>query len=147
MPHDSIPLEYVGWWRITKTSYWGAKHLDMLGAALISFGTGRGDRLRVIAILADVNARFVRNGVSFTWAGASELDPIAGTGRAGLAKDGRLKGTLVINGGDKSTFLAERTEEPSQPIPDSPFLPREVAPMVNKAQISAPRSRSDVTNP
>jgi hypothetical protein len=120
MPHDSIPLEYAGWWRITATSAWSVKHLDMLGAALISFGTGRGDRLRVIAILADVNARFVRNGVSFTWAGASEFDPIAGTGRARLGKDGRLKGTLVITGGDKSTFVAERSEEPSQPIPDPP---------------------------
>lgn len=120
MPHDSIPLEYAGWWRITETSSWGAKHLDMLGTALISFGTGRGDRLRVIAILADVNARFVRNGVSFTWSGASEFDPITGTGRARLGKDGRLKGTLVITGGDKSTFLAERSEEPSEPIPDPP---------------------------
>lgn len=120
MPHDSIPLEYAGWWRITETSAWSVKHLDMLGAALISFGTGRGDRLRVIAILADVNARFVRNGVSFTWSGASEFDPIAGTGRARLGKDGRLKGTLVITGGDKSIFVAERSEEPSQPIPDPP---------------------------
>ncbi|MEO5725846.1 MAG: hypothetical protein ABI134_16185 [Byssovorax sp.] len=120
MPHDSIPHEYAGWWRITETSVWAAKHLDILGPALISFGTGRGDRLRVIAILADVNARFVRNGVSFTWAGASEFDPIAGTGRARLGKDGRLKGTLVITGGDKSTFLAERTEEPSEPIPYPP---------------------------
>jgi hypothetical protein len=120
MPHDSIPLEYAGWWRITETTAWGAKHLDMLGAALISFGTGRGDRLRVIAILADVNARFVRNGVSFTWAGSSEFDPIAGTGRARRGKDGRLKGTLMITGGDKSTFLAERSEEPSEPIPYPP---------------------------
>ncbi len=118
MAHGSIPPEYAGWWRIIETSTWATKHLDLLGPALISLGTRYGDRLRVLAILANVNARFVRNGVSFTWQGASEFDPITGTGRARLGSDGRLKGRIAIAHGDESTFLAERTEEPSKPIPD-----------------------------
>jgi hypothetical protein len=120
MLHGSIPPEYAGWWRIRETSAWGTEALDMLGPAIISFGTEYGDRLRVIAILAHVNARFVRNGVSFTWEGASEYDPISGTGRARLDKDRRLKGTIRITDGDESTFVAERTGEPSAPIPDPP---------------------------
>jgi hypothetical protein len=120
MAHDSTPPEYAGWWRIIETSAWTAKHLDLLGPALISLGTAHGDRLRVLAILANVNAKLVRNGVSFTWHGASEYDPISGTGRARLDSDGRLKGKIAIARGDESTFLAERTEEPSKPIPDPP---------------------------
>jgi hypothetical protein len=122
MPHDSIPPEYAGWWRILETSTWGAKHLDMLGMAVLSFGTPYGDRLRMLAILAHVHAKFVRNGVSFTWKGASEYDPISGTGRARLGKDGRLEGTIKIAEGDESTFVAARIEEPSEPIPDPPSL-------------------------
>src|SRR4051812_21442460 len=130
MSHEAIPREYAGWWRIIETSTWCSKDLDMLGPAVISLGTGHGDRLRMIAILAHVNAKFVRNGVSFTWQGASEYDPISGTGRANLGKDGRLNGKIKITDGDESTFVAERTEEPSKQIPD-PFVPRQVAPMVS----------------
>ena len=120
MSHDSIPPEYAGWWRIIETSAWVTKALDTLGPALISLGTGNGDRLRVLAIVAHVNAKFVRNGVSFTWQGASEYDPISGTGRARLDKDGRLKGKIMITDGDASTFVAQRTTAPSEPIPDPP---------------------------
>jgi hypothetical protein len=120
MAHDSIPPEYAGWWRIIETSAWTAKHLDLLGPALISLGTAHGDRLRVLAILANVNAKLTKSGVSFTWQGASEYDPISGTGRARLGSDGRLKGKIAIAHGDESTFLAVRTEEPSTPIGDPP---------------------------
>jgi hypothetical protein len=61
-----------------------------------------------------------KTGVSFTWEGASEYDPIAGTGSAKLGKDGRLKGTIKIKNGDSSTFVAERTNEPDEPIAEPP---------------------------
>jgi hypothetical protein len=120
MPSGSIPPEYAGWWRIVQTSVWSAEYLDTLGPAVLSFGTGRGDRLRLLAILALVNARFVNNGVSFTWQGASEYDPTSGTGRARLSKEGLLKGKIAITNGDESTFVAERAIEPLTPIPDPP---------------------------
>jgi hypothetical protein len=120
MPPSSIPPDYAGWWRIIETSAWAAKHLDLLGPALISLGDEYGDRLRLLAILAHVNARFTRNGISFTWQGASEYDPISGTGRARLGKDGRLKGKIAITGGDESTFVAERSAAPSESISDPP---------------------------
>ena len=114
-----IPEQFYGWWRITETSQWVDEFLDDLGPALISF-TGSGDRLRMHNLIADVDVRATKTGVSFTWQGAWEYDPMAGTGNARLGKDGRLLGKIRIKDGDDSTFVAERAEEPDEPIPDPP---------------------------
>ncbi len=114
-----IPPEYSGWWRIVETGTWVNDGLDILGPALLSL-TGSGDRLRMHCLLAHVNARATKTGVSFTWKGAWEYDPVSGTGTARLGKDGRLKGTIKIRDGDGSTFLTERAEEPDEPIPEPP---------------------------
>ncbi|MBW2570462.1 MAG: hypothetical protein JRE47_14150 [Deltaproteobacteria bacterium] len=37
-----------------------------------------------------------------------------------LRKDGRLAGRIRIKDGDESTFVAERAEEPDEPIHDPP---------------------------
>ncbi|MCA9634069.1 MAG: hypothetical protein KC766_40760 [Myxococcales bacterium] len=86
-----IPSEYRGWWRITETSQWSSKFLDSLGPALLSL-TGHGDRLRMHCLLAYVNCKPTKTGVSFTWEGAWEYDSMAGTGRVTLGKDGRSQG-------------------------------------------------------
>jgi hypothetical protein len=119
MPSEVIPPEYAGWWRIVETGTWVKDGLDDLGPAVISF-TGSGDRLRMHCLLVYVNARITRGGISFTWTGAWEYDPMSGTGRARLRKDGRLTGTIKIKDGDDSTFIAERTEEPAGPIAEPP---------------------------
>lgn len=108
-----------GWWRITETSEWGSDDLDMCGPALISF-TGAGGRLRLMVLVAYVSCKSTKTGVSFTWEGAWEWDAVTGTGSAKVGKDGRLKGKLKIKGGTESTFIAERTTEPKQPIPHPP---------------------------
>jgi hypothetical protein len=114
-----MPSEYVGWWRITETSQWANEHLDDLGPALISI-TGRGDRLRMLALLAYVNWTVAASGLKFTWTGAWEFDQMTGTGTVKLGKGGQLKGTFRIKQGDRSTFIAEKTAAPKQPIPDPP---------------------------
>lgn len=114
-----IPSAYVGWWRITETSQWANKYLDDLGPAVISI-TGRGDRLRMLALLAYVNWTAGASGLKFTWMGAWEFDQMTGTGTVTLGRDGKLKGTFRINEGDRSTFVAEKTPAPEQPIPDPP---------------------------
>ena len=114
-----IPEEIRGWWRIVETSQWVDDGLDILGPALISF-TGYGDRLRMHCLLAYVNVRPTKTGVSFTWEGAWEYDQMSGTGNARLGKDGRLRGKIRIRDGDDSTFMAESTAEPQEPIPDPP---------------------------
>ena len=119
MAEGEIPREYHGWWRILETSQWSNKYIDSLGPALISL-TGYGDRLRMFVLLAYVNCKPTKTGVSFTWEGAWEYDPVSGTGSVKLGKDGRLKGKLKIKDGDESTFIAERTGEPDRPIPEPP---------------------------
>ena len=114
-----IPTEYHGWWRITETSQWVNTELDIIGPALISF-TGHADRLRVFVLLAYVNCKATKTGVSFTWEGAWEYDPVSGTGSVKLRKDGRLNGRIKIKDGDASTFVAERTEAPPEAIPSPP---------------------------
>ena len=117
--HEPIPSEYRGWWRIIETSQWANDRLDILGPAVISL-TGLGDRLRMLALLAYVNCRPIKSGVSFTWEGAWEFDAVSGSGRVSLGKDGRLRGLIRIKDGDSSTFVAERSNEPDQPIPAPP---------------------------
>jgi hypothetical protein len=114
-----IPSEYQGWWRIIETSQWVNDKLDILGTALISL-TGYADRLRMFTLLAYVNCKPTKLGVSFTWEGAWEFDPMSGSGRVTLGKDGRLRGVIRINDGDTSTFIAVRSIEPDDPIPAPP---------------------------
>jgi hypothetical protein len=114
-----IPHEYRGWWRIIETSQWVSDDIDICGTALISL-TGNADRLRMFVLLAYVNCKPTKVGVSFTWEGAWEFDQVSGTGSMKLSKDGRLKGKIKIKDGDDSTFIAERTQEPDEPIPNPP---------------------------
>jgi len=114
-----ISAGYRGWWRIVDTGTWANDGLDILGPALLSL-TGYGDRLRMHCLLAYVNPRPTRNGVSFSWEGAWEYDQRSGTGSVKLGKNGKLEGTIRIKGGDDSTFVAERSEEPDEPIPNPP---------------------------
>jgi hypothetical protein len=119
MSAEEIPSEYRGWWRITETSQWVKDGLDDLGPALLSL-TGYGDRLRLHCLLAYVNCRPTKAGVSFSWEGAWEFDQVSGSGRVVLGRDGRLKGSIKIKDGDSSTFLAERAAAPAETIPDPP---------------------------
>lgn len=111
--------ELCGWWRITTTSQWVDGGLDALGPALISI-TGHEDRLRMHCLLAYVNVKPTKTGASFTWEGAWEFDPKSGTGSVRLGKQGKLHGRIRIANGDSSTFLAERSSAPTEPIPPPP---------------------------
>lgn len=116
---SSIPAAYRGWWRIVETGTWVNDGLDILGPALLSL-TGHGDRLRMHCLLAYVNVKPTKTGVSFSWEGAWEYDPMSGTGTARIGKDGRLRGKIRIKDGDDSTFVAERADAPSEPIEEPP---------------------------
>jgi len=119
MASNELHPDLEGWWRITETSQWVKKHLDDLGTAMISI-TGYADRLRMHCLLAHVKMTPTKAGASFTCEGAWEFDPMSGTGSVKLGKDGRLHGRIQIKDGDGSTFIAERTTEPTAPIPDPP---------------------------
>ncbi len=116
---EEIPQEYYGWWRIVETSQWDNNDIDIIGTALLSL-TGNDDRLRMFVLLAYVDCTPTKTGVSFSWHGAWEYDPVSGTGSVKLRKDGRLSGKIKIKNGDESTFIAERANEPAEHIPDPP---------------------------
>lgn len=116
---EELPREIAGWWRITETSQWMNDDLDILGPALLSL-TGDEDRLRMHCLLAHVNCKPTKTGVSFTWEGAWEYDQLSGSGSVKLGRDGKLKGMFRIKDGDSSTFVAERAEAPDEPIQEPP---------------------------
>lgn len=43
---------------------------------------------------------------------------MTGTGSVKLGKGGKLQGKFRIKDGDESTFIAERTAAPEEPIPE-----------------------------
>jgi hypothetical protein len=116
---EELPREIAGWWRITETSQWDNDDLEILGPALLSLA-GYDDRLRMHCLLAHVNCKPTKTGVSFTWEGAWEYDQLSGSGSVKLGRDGKLKGTFRIKDGDSSTFIAERAEAPDEPIQEPP---------------------------
>jgi hypothetical protein len=69
LSEGEISHEYRGWWRIVQTSQWDDADLDILGPALLSLH-GYADRLRMHCLLAYVNCKPTKAGVSFTWEGA-----------------------------------------------------------------------------
>ncbi len=119
MKSEDIPIEYQGWWRITDTTTWLREDLDAIGPALISL-TGHDDRLRMLFLLATITCKPTKAGVSFSWQGAWEFDQLTGSGKVKLGSDGKLKGVFKIKHGDESTFVAERSVEPNEPIPFPP---------------------------
>ncbi len=119
MTSEDLNPDLRGWWRITETSQWVNDGLDDLGPALISI-TGYADRLRMHCLLAYVNVKPMKTGASFTWEGAWEYDQMTGTGSVKLGKDGNVRGRIKIKNGDESTFIAERTPQPAEPIPNPP---------------------------
>jgi hypothetical protein len=119
MPHGTIPDEYRGWWRIVETAQWDDDGLDDMGTALLSVG-GKSGRLRMHALLAYVEYKPTKRGVSFTWEGAWEYDQVSGSGNIRLGKDDRLRGKIRIKNSDDSTFIAERADEPAEAIPQPP---------------------------
>jgi len=119
MASNELDANLYGWWRITETSQWVSDGLDDLGTAMISI-TGSADRLRMHCLLAYVNVRPTKTGASFSWEGAWEYDPMSGTGTVKVNKDGKLHGRIKIKDGDASTFVAEKSSAPAEPIADPP---------------------------
>lgn len=76
----------------------------------------------MFTLLAYVNCAVIKSGISFTFEGTWEYDPIFGSGNVRLRKDGKLSGKIRIKGGDESAFIAERTVEPEDHIQHPPRL-------------------------
>jgi hypothetical protein len=91
--------------------------LDILGPALLSL-TGCRDRLRMHCLLAYVNCKPTKTGISFTWEGAWEFDQMLGSGSVILGKNGRLKGIFRIKDVDAAHVSASQDESSSSGVDD-----------------------------
>jgi hypothetical protein len=74
----------------------------------------------MFALLAYVDFYPTKVGVSFKIDGAWEYDPVKGSGRVKLGKDGCLSGRIKIRGSDESRFTAVRVAPPDDPISNPP---------------------------
>lgn len=111
MTDAEIPREYRGWWRIVETSQWGSDDLEILGPALLSL-TGHADRLRMFVLLAYVNCKPTKGGVSFSGRAPGSSTRFPEPGACGSAR--------MVASRDRSTSRTA-TRAPSSPtVPGSP---------------------------
>jgi hypothetical protein len=99
---------FLGKWRIVEMELWDADFLDMLEPAYIAFDARGGGEFAFGAVRGDLDCRYGRDGVRFTWQGFDEMDPASGGGSAKLDETGALTGELRFHLGDESTFRARR---------------------------------------
>jgi hypothetical protein len=102
------PRSFAGTWRITETEVWDLEELDDDTPASMTFGSSGVGRFEMLAVRAEVDARFDGNRVEFTWAGHDDGSEVSGRGWAKLGKDGRLRGRIYFHLGDESSFVAQR---------------------------------------
>ena len=103
--NEPIPSEYKGWWRIIDTSQWVSNGLDILGPAVISL-TGGADRLRMHCLLANVNCKATKTGVSFTWMGCEPQKLCADCVALGILS--LLAGMAVDDGDSRGQWRLSR---------------------------------------
>ncbi len=86
----------------------GLDDLEDDEAAGITFGSNALGRFELLALRAEVDARFDGHRVEFTWAGHDDGSEVSGRARAELGKDGRMRGRIYFHLGDESSFVARR---------------------------------------
>src|SRR5829696_1677640 len=109
MPGRKSPL--LGKWRIVEMELWDAAFLDLVEPAYIALDAEGGGEFVFGAVRGDLDCRYGRDGVSFTWQGFDEMDPVCGAGSAKLDETGTLTGELRFHLGDESTFKARQCED------------------------------------
>jgi hypothetical protein len=102
------PKDFLGTWRIVETELWDKDALDLVMPAHITFTAEGHGNFQMIAVQGDLDCRFERNRVEFSWIGDDEGDPANGRGWAEIGKDGKLRGRVYLQQGDDSGFVAKR---------------------------------------
>ena len=106
MPARKNPL--LGKWRIVEMELWDTDFLDLVEPAYVAFRADGGGEFVFGAVHGDLDCRYGRDGVSFTWQGSDEMDAVSGSGTAKLDQAGSLMGEIRFHLGDESTFKARR---------------------------------------
>jgi hypothetical protein len=115
-------MKVLGSWRIVEMDLWDLEAIDLLGPALIEFGSEGTGRFRFIAVQGSMDRRVGRRDgrpcVEFTWEGDDDGEPASGRGWAVLEDDRSLRGHIDFHLGDDSGFRAVPAEDAPSSAPE-----------------------------
>lgn len=102
------PKTFRGMWRIIETEMWQQDALDLVVPAHITFDKDGLGEFQLVAVNAEIDCRFEKNRVEFSWSGDDDGEDANGRGWAEIQTDGTLAGMIFFHLGDESSFLAKR---------------------------------------
>lgn len=97
---------FLGRWRIDHMDNYDQDYLDLVEPACIRFDRDGSGELVFGAVMGQLDCRYDKAGLTFTWHGQDEMDEVSGRGYAELKPDGTIAGHLYTHLGDDSGFKA-----------------------------------------
>jgi hypothetical protein len=99
---------FLGRWRIVHMDEYDQDYLDLVEPAFIRFGRGGSGEFGFGAVTDQLDCRYDKAGVTFTWLGQDKMDDVSGRGHAKSSPDGTIAGHLYTHLGDDSGFTADK---------------------------------------
>ncbi|MGH1480954.1 MAG: hypothetical protein ACRBM6_19855 [Geminicoccales bacterium] len=99
---------FLGRWRIDLMDEYDRDYLDLVEPAFIQFDRDGSGEFVFGAVSGQLDCRYDKEGVAFTWQGQDEMDDVSGRGHAQQRPDGTIAGQLYRHLGDDSGFTACR---------------------------------------
>ena len=99
---------FLGRWRIDHMNDYDRDYLDLVEPAFIQFDRDGSGEFVFGAVTGQLDCRYDKAGVAFTWDGQDEMDDVSGRGYAERRPDGTIVGHLYCHLGDDSGFSASK---------------------------------------
>ena len=99
---------FLGRWRIDHMDDYDRDYLDLVEPAFIQFDRDGSGEFVFGAVTGQLDCRYDKTGVAFTWQGQDEMDDVSGRGCAERKSDSTIVGHLYRHLGDDSGFTAYR---------------------------------------
>ncbi|RPJ78288.1 MAG: hypothetical protein EHM20_04245 [Alphaproteobacteria bacterium] len=107
-------MNFTGTWHINEMELWDEDYFNMEVQAYIKIKPANRGCFQFGLVYGDIDGRIVDyadgNRFEFTWEGNDECEPASGSGWAKIKEKDVLEGEFRFHYGDRSTFLARRTE-------------------------------------
>ncbi|MDH3662691.1 MAG: hypothetical protein OEU92_22120 [Alphaproteobacteria bacterium] len=97
---------FLGRWRIDHMDEYDQDYLDLVEPAFIRFDRGGSGEFVFGAVTGQLDCRYNKTGVTFTWLGQDEMDDVSSRGHVVHRPDGTIAGHLYRHLGDDSAFTA-----------------------------------------
>ncbi len=99
---------FIGRWRIDYIDAYDRDYLDLVEPAFTQFARDGSGGFVVGAAFSELDCRYNKDGVAFTWQGQDEMDDVSGCGHAQQRPDGTIAGQLYRHLGGDSKFTASK---------------------------------------